>query len=211
MEKFEKLVAELKKVSDLKIAFKDESRLMKVLSFLLFFNKKFMENYTTTLGSTVYFPSKQWLNANTDSARRTLCHEMMHILDSKKFGGLAFSFSYISPQILSLLSLFSISGNLWFLLSLLFLAPLPAPLRAMWEIRAYAVTDAVLFEEEKRFSNADWLVDQFVSAGYYFMWPFKNHVLRTIEKNREMIKSGEASKVNSHFDIIMTALRSSKE
>ena len=46
---------------DIRIAFKDESFLMKLLGFLLFFTKEFMTRFTTTIGNTVYFPSREWL------------------------------------------------------------------------------------------------------------------------------------------------------
>ena len=38
------------------IKYKDNSWFMKVLSKILFFNKKFMTRFTTTIGKTVYFP-----------------------------------------------------------------------------------------------------------------------------------------------------------
>ena len=45
---------------ELKVEFKDESKFMKFLGVLLFFNKEFMSNYSTTIGNTVYFPSRHF-------------------------------------------------------------------------------------------------------------------------------------------------------
>src|SRR3990167_3207757 len=122
MDTFDKVSEYGKEQFDLKIAFKDESKFMKFLGALLFFNRKFMTTYSTTVGTTVYFPSKSWLNENRDRAARILAHELVHIDDAKDVGEIGFSYSYLFPQILSTISVAAFLGSSpLFLLFLLFL------------------------------------------------------------------------------------------
>ena len=57
---------------DFKIKYKNESLFMKVIGFLLFFNKTFMTNYITTIGSTIYYPSREWCEKNDTAAAQVL-------------------------------------------------------------------------------------------------------------------------------------------
>ena len=174
----------------LDVKFKDESLLMKVLGKALFFNPSFMTNYTTTLGSTVYFPTKKWVDENSEDAACILAHELIHVSDSQEIGMSLFAYSYLFPQVLSLLALLAIvSSNLW-LLWLLCLAPLPAPFRTYWELRGYAITDAVLHKTRGTFTSSDFLAKQFTTGAYYFMWPFRNDIISRIEENRNMYVHG---------------------
>lgn len=175
---------------DVKIAFKNESKFMRILSWLLFFNKKFMTSYITVIGKTVYFPSRSWLDSNRDSAAQILCHEFVHISDEENVGSLAFRLSYLFPQWLGVFALASIFVGPWALIFLFFLLPLPAPFRTFWELRGYAMTDAVFFTRYKQFSDIDFLTKQFATSSYYFMWPFRKSLLAEIEKNRENIRLG---------------------
>ena len=43
---------------DFKIVSKQDSKLMRILGKILFFNKDFMTRYITVIGNTVYVPSK---------------------------------------------------------------------------------------------------------------------------------------------------------
>jgi len=182
----------------LKIQFKDQSTSMKILGFFMFFNKKFMKSYSTTLGNVVYFPSKVWLEADRDRAARILAHELVHISDSKSMGEIEFSYSYLFPQILSTISIcFFLGCSPWFLLFLLFLLPLPSPTRTYWELRGYAVTDMVNYKQTGKFVPIEQIEKQFVSSSYYFMWPFKNHINKLIEENRKLIADNRLSeKIN---------------
>jgi hypothetical protein len=179
---------------DLKIAFKDTSFLMKFLGVFLFFNKKFMTSYTTTIGRTVYFPSEQWMTSNRNRAARVLAHELTHIRDSKESGNLVFSYGYVFPQILSTISISFLLTNNWLsLLFLLFLLPVPSPTRSFWELRGYAISDMVAFEQTGIFSPIENVIQQFVSSSYYFMWPFKSSLTKEIEENRKLIVEGRLS------------------
>lgn len=58
---------------------KSESRFMRFLSRLLFFNKAFMTGYVTTIGRTIYCPDGQISDA-------TRLHELQHVADYRKYG-----------------------------------------------------------------------------------------------------------------------------
>lgn len=191
---------------DVKIAFKDESKLMGFISRLLFFNKKFMTSYITVIGRTVYFPSREWLEKNRDSAAQTLCHEFVHISDEKNVGSFVFRLSYLFPQWMSLFALTAFFAGPLALIFLLFLLPLPAPFRTFWELRGYAMTDAVFFERYKQFAETGYLTSQFTSSNYYFMWPFKKALIAEVEKNREYIKTGSLREKIVDADKILSTI-----
>jgi hypothetical protein len=152
-----------------------------------------MSNYTTTIGSTVYFPNKEWLESRKDSAANVLAHELVHIADSKNDTAFLFSYGYLLPQSLALLALFATFSTLWWLVFLVFLAPIPAPMRTYYELRGYAMTDAVCFKSTGQFTDIDWMAGQFTSCSYFFMWPFKANIRERILYNRELIKKGALS------------------
>jgi len=152
-------------IPNLEIKFKDESKFMKILSKILFFNKDFMTNYTTTIGSTIYFPNREYLT--NKSSIVTLCHEIIHVNQSKN---ILFGFLYLSPQIFSIFALLSIF-NIYFLFFLLFLLPIPSP-RAYFEYKAYCVSMYTRNELGMKIDTYS-IFKQFNSANYYFMFPFK--------------------------------------
>jgi hypothetical protein len=203
MSALEKVTKLGKEKYRLEVKFKDESLFMKILGKILFFNPRFMTNYTTTIGNTVYFANRKWLAENEDSAAHVLAHELIHIKDSEEVGFLLFSYTYLFPQVLALLSLFAIFSSLWWLLCLLFLAPVPSPIRTYWELRGYAITDATCYRSTGRFTDIDWMAGQFTSGSYFFMWPFADDIRSRIEANRQLIKQGQLSnKIDNADEII---------
>lgn len=193
MSAYDKVVLLGREKYGLQVKFKDQSSFMKLLGFILFFNPKFMTSYTTTVGSTVYFPSQKWLDERRDSAAHVLAHELVHIRDSAEAGPLFFSYGYLFPQPLALLSLFAIFISHWWLLCLLFLLPAPAPVRTYYELRGYAITDATYYKSSGQFTDLEWMSKQFTSPAYFFMWPFKNDIQRRIVNNRSLISAGKLS------------------
>jgi hypothetical protein len=187
-DSYDNVTALGRKLYGVKIAFKNESKLMRLLSFLLFFNKDFMTRYITVIGKTVYFPSRNWLGKNRDAAAQALCHEFVHISDEQNVGSLVFRLSYLFPQCMAVFALAGFFVGPQALLFLLFLLPLPAPFRTFWELRGYAMTDAVLYSKYRQFSSTDFLVRQFTTSKYYYMWPFKKSLAREITKNRDAIR-----------------------
>lgn len=194
MDAFDKVVSLGERKYGLKISYKNESVLMRILGKILFFNSKFMTNYVTTIGSTVYFPSRESVSKDRTSAATVLAHELVHIADSREVSSFIFSYTYLFPQVIALLSILSFFTSKLWLLSLLFLLPIPSPTRAYWELRGYAMTDAVSYKISKKFFEIDFISKQFVSSSYYFMWPFKQDIEHRIELNRLLIASGALSK-----------------
>ncbi len=205
----------LEKLSDIfsnlnvNIKYKDESKFMKLLGFLLFFNKKFMTEYTTTINSTIYFPSKIFVEDNYNRSLMIMLHELVHVLDAKKYNFIIFSILYLSPQILSILFLPLIFINFKIaLLFLLFLMPIPSFFRMFFEKRAYLVSLYVLhnmLKNNKIQGNLDgaknYYLQQFKSASYYFMWPFKN-LDKSFTSSLEKIKLDQRPYEDPIFDIV---------
>lgn len=203
MSAYEKVVDLGSKKYGLQIRFKDESFFMKLLGFILFFNPKFMTNYTTTIGRTVYFPNHKWLAEKKDDVAHVLAHELVHIRDADEAGSLIFSYGYLFPQSFAVLSLFATFVSPWWLLCLLFLLPIPAPIRTYYELRGYAITDATYYKSTGEFTDISWMSSQFTSGSYFFMWPFKNNIESRILDNRSLIAAGKlATKIEFADEII---------
>ncbi len=181
---FQNLVENAKRYyPNLEIKYKDQSKFMRFLGLLLFFNSKFMANYTTTIGSTVYFPNEQSVTSRPISSSVVLLHELVHVYDSQKIGGVPFKLLYLFPQILVLfcLPVLFISWKLALVLMFLFMLPLPAYFRMNYEKRAYLVSLYSLHKLSKQLvftvdlqETKKYYLKQFKSGYYYFMWPFSN-------------------------------------
>lgn len=188
--RFNKLLAILssRTKGGINISYKTESLLMKIIGVILFFNKNFMENYTTTIGNTIYFPSRDRVEkASDDENLVILSHEFVHIKDSERIGPLLFKIIYLSPQIFA-----PIFGLLFFILFnwyiglivfLVLLSPLPAYGRMRLEKRAYKTNLYSMTRILKQSSQSEgfimgrqarsyvWISKQFISSAYYFCWP----------------------------------------
>lgn len=161
---------------DVCVRFKDKSRLMRFISALMFWNKTFMTDYVTTIGRTVYFPTR----LDHDDDWGTLAHEAVHALDYDR-APTRFVLGYLAPQCLGVLSVLAalalFLSPVW-LLSLgflLFLAPWPSPWRLARERRGYAVSAMAhcLRYGSTAVARApdytEWLVDQYAGWPYYKM------------------------------------------
>jgi len=181
---FDQVVENAKKhFPKLKIRYKNENWLMKLISYLLFFNKSFMDAFFTTLGNTVYVPSRKFVESKQVTASVNLIHEFVHIYDANRLTIPLFSFLYASPQILSLLCLplFLISWKIALPLIIFFLCPIPSYFRKHFEKRAYIVSLYVTYKLKEKFNFKPFLRTQalffsseFHNSYYYFMWPFKD-------------------------------------
>jgi len=192
---FDALQAKIKgRIPGFNIRFKNESRTQKLIGKLAFFNKKYMSSYTSVLGSTVWFPSREYVNESKMRAFKVLGHEYVHLLDRKKHP-IVFELLYASPQVfvvfvvLALLAFFF--SNWWLIaLSLLLCAlPWPSPGRALLEMRGYAMNLAIniwrhgsLLPETK-----DWITEMFMGWSYYKMYPFPKSVRESIDRYERYI------------------------
>jgi len=196
---------------NLNIKFKNNSFLMKILSYLLFFNKKFMTQYaTSSSNSVVYFPSRDFIKLRSISSIVILLHELIHVNDSIKLNYYFYSFLYMFPQSLVLFTipLMFLSWKIGLLLTIICLLPLPAYFRMCFERRAYFASLYVLqaFANKLNYnSNLDKRKDNFLASfrdsSYYFMW-----ILPGLEKQFncavEKIKNGEKPYDDPIFDVL---------
>lgn len=224
LERFQKFYALLQAQMDgFRIKFKNQSTLMKIIGYILFFNKSFMTSFTTTIGKTVYFPTEEHLEKKGNlNAISTLAHEYQHAKDADKISAPLFGLLYLIPL--------AVAPFMWFFafyhwalglgLFLLFLAPLPAPMRMYYELRGYTMSLFVRNEiyKEKGISKPnrrDMLMDlveaynkQFTSANYYFMWPFG--VTSQLEKAVNDIISEKMIEKDDIYKEIVKAFQDSK-
>lgn len=178
-----------KKFGKVEIKPKSSSWLMKAIGWLFSVTRispEFMTRYITTIGNTVYYPDDMLNNPDSESMLRVVVHETVHVADSKTFTGPLFNFLYLFPQSLALLSLLSLLavfklGFLWCLLFLLCLAPIPAPFRYWFELRAYRTS--ILFArkndkltDEQMIPIYEWIESQLCTNLYYWTWPFPKTV-----------------------------------
>jgi hypothetical protein len=181
--RFSALVSKVsQQVPGFKIRFKNKSVLMWIFAILVFpFNRRFMRDFTTTVGKTTYFPSEKWLHQNQETAFYTLAHEYQHLWDNYTRGTLACAWGYIFPQALAIFALPAVFGNWWlvWLVALLALAPWPSRGRTEYEMRGYSVTYALWFWDTKGRvpdSVRDGIVRQFTGWNYYCMWPYPSQI-----------------------------------
>jgi len=205
-----------------KISYKTDSKLMKFLDKILFFNPDFMTKYTTVLGKTIYFPSKESIKENTKGKLITVAHEYQHVKDSSDLSSFVFTLAYLSPQILAPFMLLFCFFYWWLglLLFALFLTPLPAYGRMLIEKRGYVMTlfasNEIYLERKLDYKTRKELLlgkiktinKQFTSSSYYFMWPFG--IKKSLKKEIDRILNEEILKDRKSFLEVRRALRDSK-
>jgi hypothetical protein len=191
------------------LKFKNESTFMKILGSLMFWNKDFVEHYTTTMGNTIYFPNREFIPSHPVSTLATLLHELTHIYDGNKLPPGIFGILYLFPQILVLLlPILAFFIGPFSLLLILFLLPIPAYFRMYFEKRAYLVSLYVLNQLNQKFQvninlndhKENYLLD-FKNSNYYFMWPF-NSLDEKFEEGLKLIKIGRHPYEDPVFAII---------
>jgi len=181
---------------------KENSRLMRFLAKLLFFNHGFMPNYYTTIGNTVYIPSHAWTEDSLNKVA-VIAHECQHIADNKRLG-ILYPLMYLSPQLLvplwAALAAVAIalgwSSLVWSIaLILMFVcaAPIPSPGRAWIELRGYRISAVAYAAQYGRLDERalKFFIKQFTGPSYYFMYPFRKLIQR---------KLLEAAAVNATLD-----------
>jgi len=194
----------------LQIRYKNESLFMKILGTILFFNKGFMTDYITTIGLTVYYPSRTFVQTHTASADVVLLHELVHVKDAQRLTRPVFSAAYLFPQILALLALplLLISWKLA-LPFLLFVLPIPAYFRMKFEKKAYLTSLYALKKLSTSLefppllkSQEAFFINQFTGPAYYFMWPFYNSLKKDFDEGIEKINAGQRPFEDEIFDVL---------
>lgn len=193
-----------KEFPDFKVISKDQSKFMLLLSKVLFFNKKFMSHYVTTIGNTIYVPDQSFFN-DDDRAFIVIAHEYVHMCDNKKYG-FAYNLAYLFPQVLSLLSLLSFYNSTW-LLCLLFLLPLPSPTRTWLEYRGYSMSIACYYWLYKEKPVNTRYVDNFTTSLYYWMCPFKGYISEKLEQSLENVLNGKLTEQQTKVEALLNESR----
>ena len=184
------------------VKFKDESKFMKLIDKILFFNKTFMTGYITTIGQKVYWQTRERYEGNKEASFNTLAHEFVHVMDSVN-KPVTFTLGYLFPQILAApglifalllplwITLMALSiMSPWWLLMLLFLgflAPIPSPGRKKAEVRGYGMSFLVRMWRYGNVSNWKYerSVDAFTGPNYYWMWPFEKQVRKELDQFKQ--------------------------
>lgn len=178
-----KLTYELNKTHKINVQYKDDSLLMKIISFILFFNKGFSNDYITTIGNTVYIPKNIFDKYFDYQIADIICHEFIHIADHERMG-IFFSILYLAPQCFGIFALLGLLGFVYqplfyLFLFAVFLLPIPSPWRRDFELKAYKMTLFLAIRSAEQFKyeiNKDNLISyitfNFSSYPYYFMWPW---------------------------------------
>ena len=180
---------------------KATSTLWAYLSKFIFWNKEITTSFTTTLYPVVWVPSFPW-HANDDiTAIKILAHEYVHLHDRRRLG-LAFNFLYITPQIFSLAALLA-PYNFWCILFLVFLLPIPSPGRAWLEFRGYRMTMAVHYWFYGVPPKQEWILRQFVSSNYYWMFPLKGYLSRRFNQEFEKIQQNDLTSELEDVKIVL--------
>jgi hypothetical protein len=210
--KFDKCYEALKKYNPkLTIAYKNESQLMKLIGLIMFFNSGFNDKYITTIGNTVYFPTKESISNKQIDSIIVLAHEFTHTKDSARMGNILYSILYLMPQILFLLIFPAIFFIGWYsLLFFIFLLPLPAYWRTNIEIRGYTTSlfgynyfyknlnfDAEEIHDKLYNASEEIIKNNFNGPAYYFMWPFG--LRKKFDQIIKDIESGDILKTDEVF------------
>lgn len=193
-----------------RVGFKTESGLMKLLGGLLWFNKAFMTRFTTSAPGVVWFPNRGVLDQPARYAR-VMAHELVHLDDQLGiWRAIRFGLMYFFPQWLGLLGLlglldpmvFGASGGhtMWpFFILLVCFGPWPSPGRMHLEMRGYAISIASWkwIGGTTLYPTDEWVeehcastIENFVSGNYYWMWPFRKSVVRQLKRWIERINDG---------------------
>lgn len=224
MTRSDQFVLELnKKANGVSIKFKNESLLMKIIGKIMFFNQLFMTAFITTIGKTIYLPSREWLQKQPEQSMLiTIAHEYVHVRDYQKFN-LLFMFLYLFPLSLMpfmTLLFFVISWPIALVLTLLCLAPLPSPARMYFELRGYTMSlfafnclaDEHEMPEATKIENMNRMIEHyntnFTGFNYYLMWPFG--VKSKLHKNAQTIISGKMSDTNVIYSDVAAAFAATK-
>lgn len=169
---------------------KEDSGLFCILSKIVFWNKRLNTEFVTTVYPKVYVPHLPWKEDDHFGAFSVLAHEYVHLKDRERLK-FFFNLLYLSPQVFSLLSLFSLVHSSWWLLCLLFLMPIPSPGRAWLEYRGYRCNMAIWYWLGDEKIDFDWIIGQFTGSSYYWMFPFPGFLTKMLERDYQRLKAGD--------------------
>jgi hypothetical protein len=143
--------------------------LLKVVTFGA--QREFLTRYHTVIGSTLYVPER-WKSTPDVSRLITLRHERVHLRQRRRYGDVVMTFLYLFP---------------FFPLGLAY-----GRARIEWE--AYVETMRATYEhrgmtELRSPGLRAYIVEQFTSGAYGWMWPFPKAIHRWYDQALTQIES----------------------
>jgi hypothetical protein len=142
---------------------KDQSRFQRAIHYALVAltfgrMRQFLSGYQTTIGNTIYV-TDDWEDRDRDDRYIILCHERIHLRQFRKFTLPGMALLYL-------------------------LLPLPMGIsyfRAHFEKQAYeesirASVEVYGMERVEDNCYRSYILEQFTSASYGWMWPFRRHL-----------------------------------
>ena len=188
------LIEELRSKFDTKILLKTQTRLMRFIGRVMFFNKEFMDSYVTTMFGNLYFPeswreivelvnedpnllhSRPDLGMELKGLLSILFHEYVHLNDDKNSFLRTFSVKYLTPQIYSVFGLASLVAGFfdpWYFFgtpALVYALPMGSYYRSYYEARGYATNVVCLRLIYGVHSINTYAFEKyFTSSAYYWM------------------------------------------
>jgi hypothetical protein len=167
----QELVSTVGESPKFRVILKEQSWFMKVLSWLLFFNRDFMTSFVTTIGDYMWTPAA-WENDWDDKVKAAILrHERVHLRQQKRYGMTLYILRYLCWP----LPMFLAYGR--YLLE-----------REAYEesLQAYADYHGVdvLMDANLRAG----MIRHFTSAEYGWMWPFPKAVARWYDQAIERVR-----------------------
>lgn len=179
-------------------------------------------NYTTTLGYTIAMAEHAGADASKFGNWRTLCHEIVHAEDARKWTRVLFGFLYLWPISQGVLFLLvgwlgaiwmpGVFPKIFYLVGWLmvtgihFIPQWPDPWRKRWEFKAYSVSMYLRYLVYGDVSDGyiEALAKNFSSMMYYMMDPDHAGVRLELRRLSGRIKAGKAVGVE-HLAIVQIA------
>jgi hypothetical protein len=169
----------------------------------------YLKQYNTTIGFTVAMAQNVGDNSDSFGNWRTLCHEIKHAQQAKKWTRLLFGALYLFPISLGVvLLLVGWVGVIWipgwwkavYLVSwlaatgIMFIPQLPDPWRKRWEFQAYSISMHLRFLVFKGIDSeyVESLVNNFHSMMYYIMAPNEDKIRKELNTLRVQILMGRS-------------------
>jgi hypothetical protein len=179
---------------------KESSKLMRLIGWFLAatkINTTFMNQYITTIGTTIYFPKHLLETISSRRFMEVVIHESVHAVDEHE-NLLLYKPSYLPELFIGLplliLSIVLFGFKIWVTASILLglcilcLLPVPKPGRFHWEIRAYstslAVADYFGYDQGFKDQIIKWVIGQLAGPSYYFTWPFKSNITKILTETK---------------------------
>lgn len=192
----QKFINEITKKYSPNFVIKNKEHKKGLYAIVSFFAKIFNPNidtaYVTQILNECWVPDN-FLNRADANVLSVIAHETFHEYDRKRLTTPVVFILYAFPQIFAIFSLLSFLSIWWgiewltCISFLFFLLPLPAPGRMWIEVRAYRVNMMFLkyvhqTAPEGLIGMAEHYSKQFTGPSYYFMWPFKKHIVKLLLK-----------------------------